>query len=343
MSTLNSNNQRYRNVAFSFRNHAEVALVCPPEKRETTLRLNYRQIEMFNAIMVNKSMTAAAAAMGTSQPSISRDLREMEQRIGFDLFVRFGKRLTPTNQALLLHDAVRRSLVGMEEISRAALAIRTHSAANFRIATIPAYAEAILPRVVQEVSKQRHPVHLSLHSLEELSLQTEMATTAFDIGVTEGRFEYPGVISQNINVGELVCVLPSGHPLSSKRILEPFDFHDVPFVYFSQDDPYRRKVDEVFSAAGVSRSYAVETTTAASVCSMVSAGVGVSLINPLTATNYVDKGVILRRFSVSVAYKLAVWRPIRRTRSVVAEKFMLALEKVADEMQRELQAVMNSE
>src|SRR5215510_11818001 len=109
------------------------------------MRLNQRQIEVFNSIMISKSMTAAAAAMGTSQPSISRELREMEQRIGFDLFVRFGERLTPTNQALLLHDAVRRSLVGMEEISRAAMAIRTHSAANFRIATIPAYAEAILP------------------------------------------------------------------------------------------------------------------------------------------------------------------------------------------------------
>jgi len=270
-------------------------------------------------------------------------LRDMEQRIGFDLFLRFGKRLTPTNQGLLLHEVVRRSFVGMEEISRAASAIRTHSASIFRVATIPAYAEAIIPHVVRKLLKHRPAIHLSLHSLEELSLQNELTTTVFDLGVTEGRFAYQGVVSQDIDVGDLVCVLPVGHPLVPKRILEPTDFHDVPFVYFSQDDPYRRKLDDMFSAAGVSRSYAVETTTAASVCSMVSVGVGVSIINPLTAANYIDKGVVLRRFSVGVPYKLAVWRPIRRTRSVLADKFVSVLDKVADDMQSTLQAAMNKQ
>lgn len=304
------------------------------------MRLNQRQLEIFNAIMVNKSMTAAAAALGTSQPTISRELRDMEQRIGFELFLRFGKRLTPTNQALLLHEVVRRAFVGMEEISRAASAIRTHNAANCRVATIPAYAEAIIPRVAQRLLKQRPAVHLSLHSLEELSLQHEMATTVFDLGVTEGRFEYQGVTSQRIDVGELVCVLPVGHSLLARNILEPTDFDSVPFVYFSQDDPYRRKLDDIFFAAGVSRSYAVETTTAASVCSMVAAGLGVSIINPLTAVNYLGKGVALRRFNVRVPYELAVWRPTRRTGSAVAEKFTSVLKEVAVEMRAILQSAM---
>ncbi|MBV7522559.1 LysR family transcriptional regulator [Ensifer sp. ENS12] len=304
------------------------------------MRLNQRQLEIFNAIMINKSMTAAAAALGTSQPTISRELRDMEQRIGFELFLRFGKRLTPTNQALLLHEVVRRAFVGMEEISRAASAIRTHNAANCRVATIPAYAEAIIPRVAQRLLKQRPAVHLSLHSLEELSLQHEMATTVFDLGVTEGRFEYQGVTSQRIDVGELVCVLPVGHSLLARNILEPTDFDSVPFVYFSQDDPYRRKLDDIFFAAGVSRSYAVETTTAASVCSMVAAGLGVSIINPLTAVNYLGKGVALRRFNVRVPYELAVWRPTRRTGSAVAEKFTSVLKEVAVEMRAILQSAM---
>lgn len=305
------------------------------------MRLNQRQLEIFNAIMINKTMTAAAASLGSSQPTISRELRDMEQRIGFELFLRFGKRLTPTNQALLLHEVVRRAFVGMEEISRAASAIRTHNAANCRVATIPAYAEAIIPRVAQRLLKQRHAIHLSLHSLEELSLQHEMATTVFDLGVTEGRFEYQGVVSQRIDVGELVCVLPVGHPLSAKRLLAPEDFDDVPFVYFSQDDPYRRKLDDVFFAAGVSRSYAVETTTAASVCSMVSAGVGVSIINPLTAANYLGKGVVFRRFSVSVPYALAVWRPARKAGSLAAEKFTSVLKDVAQEMRATLLSAMD--
>ncbi|ATN37147.1 LysR family transcriptional regulator (plasmid) [Rhizobium sp. ACO-34A] len=307
------------------------------------MRLNQRQIEVFNAVMVNKSVTAAAAALGTSQPTISRELREMEQRIGFDLFLRFGKRLTPTNQALLLHEVVRRSFVGMDEISRAASAIRTYNAANFRIATIPAFAESVMPRVAQRLQKQRPAVHLSLHSLEELSLQHEVSTTVFDLGVTEGRFEQQGVISQNIEVGELVCVLPIGHPLAGKKVLQPEDFNNEPFVYFSQDDPYRRKLDDIFFEAGITRSYAVETTTAASVCSMVSAGLGVSIINPLTAENHIGKGVVLRRLGVSVPYALVVWRPAKSSRSRLAERVIATLSDVAAEMRRTLQAALNRE
>ncbi|PPJ49115.1 LysR family transcriptional regulator [Rhizobium sp. KAs_5_22] len=302
------------------------------------MRLNQRQIEVFNAVMVNKSVTAAAAALGTSQPTISRELREVEQRIGFDLFLRFGKRLTPTNQALLLHEVVRRSFVGMDEISRAASAIRTYSAANFRIATIPAFAESIMPRVAQRLQKSRTAVHLSLHSLEELSLQHEVSTTVFDLGVTEGRFEQQGVISQHTEVGELVCVLPIGHPLAGKKVLQPEDFNNEPFVYFSQDDPYRRKLDDIFFEAGIIRSYAVETTTAASVCSMVSAGLGVSIINPLTAENHIGKGVVLRRLGVSVPYSVVVWRPAKSSRSRLAERVIATLADVAAEMRRTLQA-----
>jgi DNA-binding transcriptional LysR family regulator len=169
-----------------------------------------------------------------------------------------------------------------------------------------------------------------------------MATTVFDLGVTEGRFEYQGVISQRIDVGELVCVLPFGHRLLAKRLLVPEDFNDVPFVYFSQDDPYRRKLDDIFFAAGVSRSYTVETTTAGSVCSMVSAGVGVSIINPLTAASYLGKGgVVLRRFSVAVPYTLVVWRPARKSGSAAAEKFTSVLREVANEMRATLLSAMD--
>jgi len=237
-------------------------------------KLNQRQIEVFNAIMVNKNMTAAAAHLHTSQPTISRELREMEQRIGFDLFIRFGKRLTPTDQAFLLHDVVRRAFIGMDEISRAAAAIRTHNAANFRIATIPAYAESIIPRVAKRLQNSKTSIHLSLHSHEEVSLQNDMMTTVFDLGITEGKFEYQGFCHEQIEAGSLVCVLPINHPLTHKTVLTPQDFDCVPYVSFSQDDPYRRKVDEIFSENNIMCRYSVETTTAASVCSMVMAGLG---------------------------------------------------------------------
>lgn len=296
------------------------------------MRLTQRQIEVFNAVMVNKGVTAAAMSLRTSQPTISRELRDLEKQISFDLFHRFGKRLTPTNRAQLLHTVVQRSFVGMEEISRAATAIGCHNAAQLRIACIPAYAEAILPLAANRFLKNRRQVHLSVHSLEEVSLQHDLTTQMFDVGLTEGSYDYEGAITERIEIGEVMCVLPAGHRLTTKAILDPQDFEGTEFVYFSQEDPYRRKLDEIFKAAGVSRRYTVETTTATGVCSMVAAGVGVSIVNPLTAAHYAKRGIELRRLSVKVPYQINLWRPPKRSKATLADQFVLMLRQVCTEI-----------
>ena len=300
------------------------------------MRLTQRQIEIFNAIMVHKSVTAAAASLGTSQPTISRQLREFEEHIGFDLFKRFGKRLTPTSQAQLLHAVIARSFVGMEEISRVAAAIKGHNAAHLRVACIPAYAEAILPIVANRFLKNCPQVHLSVHSLEDVSLRHDMTTQMFDIGLTEGRHDSDEATTETIEVGELVCVLPAGHHLTSKAVIDPLDFDEVAFVYFSQDDPYRRKLDQIFDAVDISRRYSVETTTATGVCSMVAAGVGVSIVNPLTAAHYANRGIILRKLSVQVPYQVNLWRPAKSLQSAHADQFVQLLHQVAEEIKQRL-------
>ncbi len=301
------------------------------------MKLNQRQIDVFNAIMVHKSITAAAARLGSSQPTLSRELREIESRMGFDLFQRFGKRLTPTEQAVLLHEVVLRSFIGLDEISRAASAIRTRNAANFRIASIPAYAESIIPRVIQRFVGTRPPVQFSIHSHEELSLRQEMTTQVFDLCLAENLFERESTTGAAVFVGDMVCVLPQGHPLALRTELTAADFAGQPFIYFGQNDPYRHKLDVVFHEAGVARDYAAETTTAASVCTMVAAGVGVSVINPLTAASHIGGAVVFRRLSVPVPYRVSLWYPARSNRLTQIKRFITFLEEEAAGMAADLE------
>lgn len=223
------------------------------------MKLSQRQIEVFHAVMLNKSLTAAAVQLGSSQPTLSREIREIEQRLGFELFQRFGRRLTPTEQAVLLHEVVLRSFVGLDEINRAANAIGTRSAANFRIATIPAYAESIIPKAIRATFRTRPPIHFSIHSHEEPSLLQEMTTQVFDLGLAERFAERKGATVKTILAGDMVCVLPPRHSLARKRLLTPMDFTGQPFIYFGQNDPYRRKLDDIFRSADVIRNYAAET------------------------------------------------------------------------------------
>lgn len=163
----------------------------------------------------------------------------------------------------------------------------------------------------------------------------------FDLGLAENLFGHEGATTETILVGDMVCILPRDHPLAGQKKLAPEDFDGQPFIYFGQNDPYRHKLDDVFAAAGVTRNYAAETTTAASVCAMVAAGVGMSVINPLTAASYGGHSVTFRPLTVSVPYLLSVWRPTRSTRSMQAGLFIEALHQVAKDMAEGLKRALN--
>lgn len=65
----------------------------------------------------------------------------------------------------------------------------------------------------------------------------------------------------------------------------------------------------------------VETHSAASVCAMVRAGAGVSIVNPLTALDYAASGVTVRRFSIDVPFTISLIRPLHRPASALVDAF----------------------
>jgi len=295
------------------------------------LMLNLRQIEVFNALMVQKGVTAAAIALRSSQPTISRELREMEVELGFDLFHRIGKRIAPTEQAISLFDVVKRAFLSTEEINRVAMAIRDNNATYLRVACIPAYAETLVPETMRRMSDRSRAAHLVIRSLEEAALHQDLSSQIFDVGLTEGVYDPGKAYVEELDVGNVLAVLPAAHRLCAKRILEPADFDGVEFISLAQGDPYRSKLDALFTTAQVSRLYTIETTTASAVCSMVAAGLGVSIVNPLTAAHYAGHGIELRPLKVRIPYRVNLWRSRRTSRSLLADKFIATLREIISE------------
>lgn len=79
----------------------------------------------------------------------------------------------------------------------------------------------------------------------------------------------------------------------------------------------------------------VETHSAASVCAMVRAGAGVSVVNPLTALDYAASGVEVRRFSIAVPFTISLIRPLHRPSSALVDAF-------SEHLQTSLQGLVTS-
>ena len=138
-----------------------------------------------------------------------------------------------------------------------------------------------------------------------------------------------------------MCVLPQGHPLAEKSVLTPQDFQGENYISLSLTDSYRQLLDALFLEHQVKRRMVVETHSAASVCAMVRAGVGISVVNPLTALDYATSGVVVRRFSLDVPFTVSLIRPLHRPTSTLVDTFTTHLQTHLPHLLDPLDTILN--
>lgn len=102
--------------------------------------LDLRQLEAFSAVISAGSVTAAAKALNRSQPAVSRLIQELEQSLGYPLFIRNGPRIHPSEEALQLHQYVQKALLSLQQIRLRAQEIAHQQHRPLSIAATPALA-----------------------------------------------------------------------------------------------------------------------------------------------------------------------------------------------------------
>ncbi|WP_211450844.1 LysR family transcriptional regulator [Collimonas antrihumi] len=285
------------------------------------MSISLRHIEVFRAVMTTGSVTEAAALLRTSQPTVSRDLARFESLVHMNLFDRVRGRLVPTVPAILLFEEVKRSYLGLERVVTLASSIRQFKQGQLSIICLPTFSQTLLPSVCRRFLERFPAVSLSITPQESPLLEEWLTSQRHDIGLTETPVTPQATRRSLLFSEDMVCVLPDGHPLLAKTTLTPQDFSGESFVNLSVFDTYRRQLDNVFERSGVDRRIAIETASAASVCSMVRQGLGLAIVNPLTAMDEAGRGLQLRRFSESIPFIVSLIRPDHRPSSALVEEF----------------------
>lgn len=289
------------------------------------MEIQHRHIEVFRAVMTAGSVTGAAALLHTSQPTLSRDLARLEQLLGYALFERERGRLKATARARALFDEVERSFQGLARVVERAEALGRDEGAELTVLSLPALSHALLPGALAALL-DRHPgARVDITPAEPPLLDAWISEQRFDLGLAEQATPLPGVRIEPVLEADEVAVLPAGHALASSRRLALQDFEDLDFISLAADDPYRREIDARFSAAGVARRQRVQTHSAVAVCELVRAGLGVAIVNPLTAAACASSGLVVRPLAVSIPYRVSAMIPLHRPAQPLVEALLNAL------------------
>ncbi len=287
--------------------------------------IQHRHIEVFRAVMTAGSVTSAAALLHTSQPTLSRDLARLEQLLGYALFERERGRLRATARARMLFDEVERSFQGLARVVERAQALGRSEDAELSLLSLPALSHALLPGALQSLLADHPSARVAITPAEPPLLDAWMSEQRFDLGLAELATPLPGVRVEPVLQADEVAALPADHPLASRQRLALRDFAGQDFISLADDDPYRREIDARFEASGVARRLRLQTHSAVAVCELVRAGLGIAIVNPLTAAACAGLGLVVRPLAVSIPYRVSALIPLHRPAQPLVDALLSAL------------------
>lgn len=290
--------------------------------RMTRRRMGIRHIEAFRAVSVTGSMTEAARRIHTSQPQISRLISQLEAITGFALFSRSGSRIMPTAEGARFFKEVEQAFAGLSALEAAAARIRSFSASRLTVAAMPRLAGGLLARAVARFKTDYPDVVVSIHSGDAASVHSWISSGQCDLGLAMLYGDSPGVRLKSVSTVNCVAIMPKGHPLAALPQIEALHFQGERFISPPTGSPLRRRVDAIFATSGVQPNVTAEASLGASICALVSAGVGVALINPFAAAEEQLVGDLdVRPFSPRIPVDIVLMYPEHQGESRLVEAF----------------------
>lgn len=282
-----------------------------------------REVEVFAAVMSHGTTTKAADALDITQPAVSKILLQLTNKAGFPLFRNHRQRLIPTPEAHMLYSEVRRLFETVRGISQIAKEIRELRSGRLNISALPAFGSTLMPSIIAGFAKQYPDVSVTLDIRSSSTIIQRAGRNQLDIGVAaEVNDDTPSVVRRALIATPPVCVMPKGHPLSRLSVIQPDDLDGLDFVSLGVGDPMRKQLDELCEQRGVGRSLKVEAALSHACIHLVANGVGVTVVDRLSAWMAKDLPIEIRDFQPHLDINLSVYRPWGTIASSVADTFI---------------------
>ncbi|WP_323781168.1 LysR substrate-binding domain-containing protein [Leisingera sp.] len=293
------------------------------------LRFNLRQIEAFRTVIETGNMTQAGEVLGVTQPAISRLIRDLENEFGLQLFVRHAGRIEPTKDAIALHVEVERCYGELEQLVKFATNLGKYRRKRLRVASTVGHSYFLLPKVIKSFHARCPDVTINLFSGTSPEVVENIEKGRSDIGLALLPLDVHGVVIQEMPETNLVCVLPRNHPLRALESVTPNDLVDVPLLLISESSLMRKRLLQAFKDAAITPNVILDSTYTGPICSLVANGMGVSIMDILTAEAYSDLDIEIRPFSPSIPCELKLVLPASQILSQPAKTFLDILHELA--------------
>lgn len=288
--------------------------------------LDLRQLEAFSTVISAGSVTAAARILNRSQPAVTRLIQDLEASLGYALFVRNGPRIHPTGQALKLHQYVEKALLSLEQIRLRAQEIGQAGEKPLIIAATPAMSSGLLPAALAKLS-----LGSMVQIISDSAEQTAHAviTGEADMAISSLPLEHHAVNLHWIGQSRCVLALHQADALAANAVVGFAELANCSLIAPHNPWRLRRRFDKALAKQKVRPTTVVETNSSANILACVRAGLGVAILEPVTAYGLPLQDVVIRQLDVDIPYYFGVVTPLGRAPDTRVLALVEALSEVA--------------
>lgn len=248
-----------------------------------SIPMNFQQLRIVReTVRQNFNLTEVAGALFTSQPGVSKHLKDLEDELGVELFERRGKRLLGlTGPGRELVVIVERMLLDADNIRKLAQQFTGRDHGQLTLVTTHTQARYALPEVVRAFRREYPKVHLALHQGSPQDIVQQLLAGKADLGIaTEAVDNTPGLAAFPYYDWHHAVVVPVGHPLLGPERITLADLAKHPLISYHDGFTGRSKIDQAFADAGLTPDFIMSALDADVIKSYVELGLGVGIIAP---------------------------------------------------------------
>lgn len=280
------------------------------------MAIRFTYLRTFHAVAEQRGFTAAARALGIGQPTVTTQIKELEERYGVELFLRKGRHVELTGAGAALMNISRRLMALQEEAHELLTSHGEFRSGDLRLAAVgPFHATEIIAAF-----KRAYPaIRISVLLANSDRTLAHLVDLEADVAILAHAVDDPRVHAINYRAHEVVVFVNRDHPWFARRSVRLSELAGQPFILRERGSTTRLAFEKAVTAAGVSVDPILEIGSREGVWKAVEQGLGISVVADFEFVPHPNLHTLrIRDCTIRTQYRIACLRERWRSPKIQA-------------------------